>query len=59
MRDMKPIDIKKLRLRLGLTQVEFAKLMGVNQATVSKWEVHGTASRLARKALERLKQEAA
>jgi DNA-binding transcriptional regulator YiaG len=30
--------VRKLRARLGLTQVEFAKLAGVSGLTVSKWE---------------------
>jgi DNA-binding transcriptional regulator YiaG len=56
---MKTLEIKKLRHRLGLTQAEFAELIGVNQATVSKWERNGGISRFALKTLERLKQEAA
>ena len=30
--------VRKLRKRLGLTQSEFAKLAGVSNLTVSKWE---------------------
>lgn len=30
--------IKALRLHMGLTQAEFAKQLGVRQATVSEWE---------------------
>ena len=30
--------VRKLRQRLGLTQVDMAKLMGVSGLTVSKWE---------------------
>jgi DNA-binding transcriptional regulator YiaG len=30
--------VRKLRSRLGLTQVELAKLIGVSSLTVSKWE---------------------
>ena len=30
--------VRKLRERLGLTQVELAKLVGVSSLTVSKWE---------------------
>jgi DNA-binding transcriptional regulator YiaG len=30
--------IKALRLHIGLTQAEFAKRLGVRQATVSQWE---------------------
>jgi DNA-binding transcriptional regulator YiaG len=31
-------QIKKLRKRLGLTQVEFAKEVGVSFATANRWE---------------------
>lgn len=30
--------VRKLRAKLGVTQVEFAKLMGVSPLSVSKWE---------------------
>lgn len=30
--------IAKVRLKLGMNQTEFAKLIGVNQSMVSKWE---------------------
>ena len=30
--------VRKLRTRLGLTQVELAKLVGVSGLTISKWE---------------------
>lgn len=33
-----PADIRKLRLRLGLTLEEFGKLCGVTAAAVSLWE---------------------
>lgn len=32
------MNIKELRLKAGLTQVELAKKMNVDQATVSHWE---------------------
>jgi putative transcriptional regulator len=35
---MTSIEIRKIRLRLGLNQVQFAQLMGVHPITVSKWE---------------------
>jgi DNA-binding transcriptional regulator YiaG len=53
------IAIKELRRQLGLTQTEFAERVGVNQATVSRWEQGFPISRMARKSLERLQQEAA
>ena len=56
---MKAKEIAKLRERLGLSQREFAELLGVHQTAVSQWELGGNISSLARKALERLKQEAA
>ena len=30
--------VRKLRAKLGLTQTEFAKLVGVSSLTISKWE---------------------
>ena len=35
---MKEITIKKLREKLGLTQMEFAEKLGVNVLTVRRWE---------------------
>lgn len=34
----KPSDIRKLRDQLGMTQAEFGQEVGVEQATVSRWE---------------------
>lgn len=34
----KKIDLRKIRTRHGLSQVEMAERLGVNQATVSKIE---------------------
>jgi DNA-binding transcriptional regulator YiaG len=31
-------EIRKMRVKLGLNQVEFAQLAGVHPITVSKWE---------------------
>jgi len=31
-------EVRRIRRRLGLTQVEFAKLVGVHSVTVSRWE---------------------
>ncbi len=33
-----PTEVRALRLRLGLTQVEFEKLLGVGPKTVVRWE---------------------
>ena len=35
---MKGREIKELRKKLGLTQEEFAKLLGVGYTTVNRWE---------------------
>ena len=32
------MNIKKLRTKLGLSQVKFAELLGTTQMTVSSWE---------------------
>jgi DNA-binding transcriptional regulator YiaG len=32
------IDVKRLRNRLGLTQVQLGAAIGVDQSTVSNWE---------------------
>lgn len=46
------------RARLGLSQTDFAKLAGVNQATISKWETGTIAiGRWGRVVLERLDRE--
>jgi len=50
--------IKALRLKMGLTQEDFAHRLGVTLPTVSRWE-HGKSkpSRLAKKALEEVMKE--
>ena len=35
---MKPNRIIKLRTKLGMTQEEFAKHVGIRRATVTNWE---------------------
>ncbi len=40
-----PILIKKLRTRLGLSQIQFALLTGVSQPAVAAWELGRTAPR--------------
>lgn len=35
------IDVRRLREKLGLTQVQLADALGVDQGTVSKWENGG------------------
>ena len=56
----RPVNhVTELRERLGLSQREFAELLGVHQTAVSQWELGGNISSMARKALEWLKQEAA
>ena len=38
---MNDLDIKKIRTDLGLTQVEFAKRLGISMRTVQNWESGG------------------
>jgi DNA-binding transcriptional regulator YiaG len=35
---MKGAEVERLRKRLGMTQAEFAKLLGVHRVTVTRWE---------------------
>ncbi len=51
----KPIDIKAIRLKLGFTQEDLARKLGLALSTVSKWE-QGifSPSRLAREKIEKL-----
>jgi len=35
---MTPKQVKAIRLKLGLTQVQFAKQLNYTQANISKWE---------------------
>ena len=35
---MTPKQVKAIRLKLGLTQVQFAKQLIYTQSTISKWE---------------------
>ncbi len=39
---MKPRKIKRLRLKLGLTQEQFARKLGVTFVTVNRWEAGKT-----------------
>jgi len=49
------IDIKTIRLRLGLTQEDVARRLGLALSTVSKWEQGVTSpSRLAQEKIERI-----
>ena len=38
---MNDIDVKRIRQELGLTQANFAKMLGVNPRTVQNWEAGG------------------
>jgi len=52
---MNEMDIKELRLKLGLSQEEFAHKLGVTLSTVNRWEKgHFKPSKLALKALKKL-----
>ncbi|MBQ43080.1 MAG: transcriptional regulator [Gemmatimonadetes bacterium] len=55
-----PDAVKQLRERLGLTQAEFAKRVGVSVRAVAHWEA-GTrnVSTLAQRVLQQLTKEAA
>ena len=38
---MAPDEVRQIRNRLGLSQADFGRLMGVTQSTVYKWETGG------------------
>jgi DNA-binding transcriptional regulator YiaG len=49
------IDVKTIRFKLGFTQEDLARRLGLALSTVSKWEQGVTSpSRLAREKLEKL-----
>jgi putative transcriptional regulator len=53
-------QIKELRIRLGLTQEEFAHRLGVTLCTVNRWEnKKSIPSRLAVKQLEQIGEQGA
>jgi len=55
---MEADNIRNLRRNLGMTQEEFAHLLGITVATVNRWENgHNSPTRLARKALYDLAAE--
>ena len=39
--DFTPEGIKAIRVRLGLTQVEFGARLGISQKAISSWEING------------------
>ena len=51
------MDVRAIREKMGITQAELARRMGVAYQTVNRWE-HGKTkpSRMARKLLEELKK---
>jgi putative transcriptional regulator len=53
-----PIDVKAIRLKLGFTQEDLARKLGLALSTVSKWE-QGifSPSRLAREKIEKVLKE--
>ena len=54
------LDLKSLRKALNLTQAQLAEKVGVNLATIWRWENEGIPSRgSARAYLEKLAEEAA
>jgi putative transcriptional regulator len=36
--DFAPVDVKAIRRRLKMSQTEFARMIGVNAATLQNWE---------------------
>ena len=53
-----PLAIKRLRARLGMTQVEFAEQVGVTQRCVVHWEKGSrSVSQLAQRAILRMKEK--
>jgi putative transcriptional regulator len=50
---MTPEQIKSFRIRMGMTQAKLAHILGVQQATLNRWEKgHSKPSPLALKRLE-------
>jgi len=50
-----PVDIKSIRARLGFTQEDLARKLGLALSTISKWEQSVTSpSCLAREKLEKM-----
>ena len=53
-----PESIRELRIRLSLTQEEFAHAIAVTVSTVNRWENgHATPSKLAWRAIEALQRK--
>lgn len=51
------MDIKQIRIEMGLSQEEFAHKLGVSVRTVSRWETRETKpSRMAQKLLEEIQK---
>jgi len=36
--ELKPVDVKNIRLKIGMTQVEFASAFGISVSTLRHWE---------------------
>lgn len=54
-KEVKEVDVKKIRKRLKMTQIELAKLMGVTTTSVSRWETKRVSmSKLAFEKLEEI-----
>jgi putative zinc finger/helix-turn-helix YgiT family protein len=47
---LSPEEIRRSREKLGLTQKQFAALLGVGEATVSRWE---TGAQIQQRAMDR------
>lgn len=57
-REVKPVDVKKARKALGMTQAEFAQLMGTSVSGLQKWEQGARQPRGAARTLVRLIERA-
>ena len=54
-----PLDVRSLRILLGMTQAQLGATVGVDQSTVSNWEKGMPPRGPARKLLEGLAEQAA
>lgn len=48
------MDVKEIRRKLGMTQRQFADLVGVHQSQISRWERSGKVSPRVEKCLKLL-----
>jgi len=48
LREVRSISIKSVRIAKGLTQLELAKMVGVDQTAIHQWEAEKTHPRFSR-----------